>query len=251
MLMLITDIDGTISGDAKGLDEFKKYLEKIRKKIFFVYATGRSMEYYKEIEKTDNLPLPDILILNTGADIYHYNNGVFEHNVLWNKIIDSPDWSNQKILELLKNIREITPQEDIQKYKVSFYIENGRQELARKKAKEILKMNKINANVIISHDVYLDVLPENCDKGKAALFLIKEKKIKKQDVIVAGDSENDMDLFLAFDKGIVVANALANVKKRLQYKNFYFAKNSYARGVVEGLDFYFKKIIKENKNEIQ
>ncbi|MCX7698935.1 MAG: HAD family hydrolase, partial [Candidatus Goldbacteria bacterium] len=61
MLMLITDIDGTIIGDTEGLNEFKKYLEKIRKKIFFVYATGRSFKYYKQIEEMENLPQPDAL----------------------------------------------------------------------------------------------------------------------------------------------------------------------------------------------
>jgi sucrose-phosphate synthase len=245
MLALITDIDGTVSGDAEGLAEFKKYIKKIRDKIFFVYATGRNMNDYKNIEKRDNLPYPDALILNTGADIYLYKNGVCKHNKLWNKIIDSPGWTNKKISELLKKIEELTPQDNIQKYKVSFYIKEGKEKLAREKAKKILMHNKIDANVIISHGIYLDVLPKNCDKGKAALFLIQKKGINKKDVIVAGDSENDMDLFFTFDKGIVVANALENVKKELQNKNFYFAKNSYAKGLVEGLDFYFKNFERE------
>lgn len=245
MLTLITDIDGTVAGDSKSLKEFKKYLQNIKNKIFLVYATGRNMQEYKEIGKRDNLPLPDALILNTGADVYFYDKGAFRHNKLWNKIIDSPDWNNQKILDLLKSVREITPQENIQKYKVSFYIEYGKEETAKEKAKEILRTNRIKANVIISHGVYLDVLPANCDKGKAALFLIMEKKIRKKDVVVAGDSENDLDLFYAFDKGIVVANALENVKNELRQKNFYFAKNSFAKGLVEGIDFYLKNFEKE------
>jgi len=232
MLTLIADIDGTVSGDLDGLNEFKKYLQNIRKKVFFIYATGRSMQYYKEIEGRDNLPLPDALILNTGADIYFYNEGIFTQDKLWNEKINTPGWNSRKILDLLKGISEIAPQEDIQEYKVSFYIEQGREEVAKEKAKKILIENKMKANIIISHGVYLDVLPANCDKGKAALFLIKKKNIKRQDVIVAGDSENDLDLFFTFEKGIVVANALEKLKKELKNKNFYFARNSFAKGLM-------------------
>jgi len=238
MIALITDIDGTITGDVKGLNEFKKFISNLRKNVFFVYATGRSMEDYKEIKDRDNLPLPDALILNTGADVYFNNNGIFEHSEIWNEKINLPDWNNQKILNLLKAVKEITPQENIQKFKVSFYAESGKEKIAKEKAVEILGKNGIKANVIISHGVYLDVLPANCDKGKAALFLIHEKKIKKDDVIVAGDSENDLDLFYAFDKGIVVANALNELKDKLKNKKIYFAKNSYASGVMEGIKFY-------------
>ncbi len=238
MLTLITDIDGTVVGDTDGLNEFKIFLQNIRTKMFFVYATGRSMKYYKDIQEKENLPLPDALILNTGADIYFYNKGVFTHNKLWNDIICTSGWKNQKILDLLKGINEITPQEDIQEYKVSFYIEQDKQKIAKEKVKKILEDNKIKANVIISHNIYLDVLPANCDKGKAALFLIKQKNIKKQNVIVAGDSENDLDLFFTFEKGIIVANALEQLKKELKNKNFYFAKYSFAKGLMEGINYY-------------
>lgn len=248
MLTLITDIDGTVSGDAEGLNEFKDYLQKIRDKLFFIYATGRSMQDYKIIEKSDNLPLPDALILNTGADIYFLNNGIFERNELWNKKIKVFGWNNSKIINLLKDVKEITPQENIQKFKISFYIKGGKEEIAKNKVKKILEKNKIYANVIISHGLYLDVLPGNCDKGKAALFLIQEKKIRKKDVVVAGDSENDLDLFYAFEKGIVVANALERVKKLLIHKKIYFAKNNFARGLIEGLNFYLKNFeVKDEK----
>lgn len=76
------------------------------------------MQDYKEIIKRDNLPLPDAFILNTGADVYFYDKETFRHNKLWNKIIDSPDWNHQKILDLLKSIRAITLRGNIQKNKV-------------------------------------------------------------------------------------------------------------------------------------
>jgi|YelNatPaOPRAMG01_1025707.scaffolds.fasta_scaffold02593_19 sucrose-phosphate synthase len=247
MLTLITDIDGTLSGDIEGLNEFKKYLKKIRKQIFLVYATGRNFDDYKEIKRKDNLPLPDALILNTGADIYFYKNGYFNHNKIWNTKIDSKNWNNQKILNLLKNIKEIFPQENIQRFKVSFYIQHGKEEIVKEKAELLLKKNKIKANVIISHGKYLDILPENCDKGEASLFLIEQKKIKRQDVVVAGDSENDLDLFNKFGKGIVVANALLKVKKKLKQKKFYFAKGSFAKGLLEGLKYYLYEKGYENE----
>jgi sucrose-phosphate synthase len=241
MIALITDIDGTISGDAEGINEFKDFIFKLRENVFFVYATGRCMEDYKEIKDRDNLPLPDALILNTGADVYFNNDGIFEHNETWNEKINLPNWNNRKILNLLKEVKEITPQKNIQRFKVSFYAESGKERIAKEKTMEILKRNEIKANVIISHGIYLDVLPANCDKGKAALFLIREKKIKKNDVIVAGDSENDIDLFYVFEKGIVVANALNELKDKLKNKKIYFAKNSYAKGVIEGINFYLQE----------
>ncbi len=60
--------------------------------------------------------------------------------------------------------------------------------------------------------------------------------------MVAGDSENDEDLFLNFKNGIIVANANESFLSNFKDKGFYLSSLSYAEGVIEGLKFYMDKL---------
>ncbi|MGD0566730.1 MAG: HAD-IIB family hydrolase, partial [Candidatus Goldiibacteriota bacterium] len=100
--------------------------------------------------------------------------------------------------------------------------------------------------VITSHGIYLDILPENCDKGKAARYTAEKFGITEDDVVVAGDSGNDVDMFSSFTKGIIVGNAREEMTAVLKDSGHYRAKAHYASGVLEGLIHYFPPFFKEN-----
>jgi hydroxymethylpyrimidine pyrophosphatase-like HAD family hydrolase len=58
-----------------------------------------------------------------------------------------------------------------------------------------------------------------------------------EQVIVAGDSANDKDMFLYAFKGIIVANADAQLKS-LSGSMLYHARKTHADGVLEGLQYW-------------
>jgi hydroxymethylpyrimidine pyrophosphatase-like HAD family hydrolase len=56
-------------------------------------------------------------------------------------------------------------------------------------------------------------------------------------VVVAGDSANDLDMFVLPFKGIVVGNAEPALRQ-LASENIYQAGGRYAAGVLEGLHYW-------------
>jgi len=241
MIALITDIDGTLIGDAAGLSVFNNFLKKYRERVFLTYATGRNYEHYCSVFKCEGLLNPDAMILNTGADVYMKKHGRYTVDESWHDVIKDESWDIGKIEEALKGVGNISVQEYTYKYKLSYYINMDKAESVKESVSKVLDDNGIKAKVIISHAAYVDILPEKCDKGEAAIFLMNKMKIPAYRVIVAGDSENDLDLFLKFKKGIIDANALFELKDSLRDRNFYLAKNECASELLEGFRYYIEK----------
>lgn len=245
MISLITDIDGTLVGDEAALSFFNKFLKPFRDQVYLVYATGRSKREYDDVIKREGLLLPEAAIINTGADIFIKKSGQYIHDHEWHERIKDPSWSAEKVMETLKGVDSITLQDHRNAHKVSYFTVIGEEAAVREKAAAALSAAGIKAKVIISGGTYLDVLPEKCDKGEAAVFLAGKEKIDSGRVITAGDSENDLDLLLKFDKGIVVSNALAGLKEKLKDKGFYFARGAFAAGLQEGMKYYIDRGIFE------
>jgi sucrose-6F-phosphate phosphohydrolase len=241
MITLISDIDGTLTGNSFGLKKFNDFMKKFREQFFLIYATGRNYNDYNKILNQEGIILPDAFIINAGADIYIKKSGVYLLEYSWHKIIDN-NWDEEKIKQLLSNVNGIKLQEYIYKYKISYYVDEFKIKEIETDIFKILKENNIKAKVIFSSGIYLDILPENCDKAKAAIYLINKLNLQKDLTIVAGDSENDMDLFLNFSNGIIVANANENLKNKFVNGTFYISKTTGAEGVLEGIDYYLQKL---------
>ncbi len=237
-LTLISDIDNTLTGDSGGLQRFNDFLRARRKEIYLVYATGRSFEFYREVAEGEGLEQPDALILNTGSDIYFRKDGNYFVDGAWHEKIKNDTWDIERINAALSGVGGVAMQEHVYEFKVSYYIDANEQAGARARVVDTLRKNSIRANVVTSHGKYLDILPFGCDKGEAALYFVRKKGLDPGQVVVAGDSENDFDMFYKFNKGIVVNNALKELKDMLKGRGGYFAERSCARGVLEGLKYY-------------
>ena len=240
---LISDIDGTIKNKEKDLS-FAQYAKKNQGTLFTAYATGRSYEAFLYAVEEEALYAPDAAILYTGADIYIKEGIGYEHLAEWHEKIRKSGWDFPKVVNLFEKVMGIMPQENMYEYRPAYYINPGMHALVREQVKALLESEGLKAQVIISGEKYLDVLPLICDKGKAAVYLVAQLGIDREKVIVAGDSGNDVHLFEKFKRGIVVANADADLKNALtamRGKDIYFAKQGYALGVIEGLDYFDAK----------
>jgi|GEM_PF-690534 sucrose-phosphate synthase len=250
MIALITDIDGTLLGDRSGLDLFNDYLIKIRARVLLVYASGRSYEECMDAVKNDGITPPDIFIASTGADIYYSNGaGGYTPDTEWHLRLDLASWQPDAIRAALNFVEGISPQPDKSAYKIAYFISPASagetqarmQENMRKKSADALSADSIRAKIIASHGFYIDVLPENCDKGEAAVYVVNKAGLDALDVIVAGDSENDADLFKKFSRGIIVGNAHQGLLDTLKGSDHYKAKSQFAAGILEGLHYYAGK----------
>ena len=241
MNVIISDIDGTLLGDEEGLAALNKYISSVRDRVMLIYASGRSYDEYLSAVEHEGLLYPDAVISSTGADIYVRNGDIYEKDIRWNEIIDSDGWDIQKVRSLLDGFPGMASQTARNSYKASYNMGMTGQKALIAAVTDIIKKNGIGAKIIASHGMYLDVLPKKCDKGEAALYLVNRLNISAQDVIVAGDSENDVDLFRKFRHGIIVGNAHHAMKQLLKGGDFYEAQNHAAAGLLEGLKHYTSK----------
>ncbi|MFH1195576.1 MAG: HAD-IIB family hydrolase [bacterium] len=235
--LLVADIDDTLFGDSDSETEIQKLLKSMNQKIGFCVATGRHIDSAKEIFKEKNFILPDIIISAVGSEIYYKSDYEYIYGTGWDAHI-SYQWKPQLIMKLLKDfpflkLQELTNQ---RKFKIAYYVEDDIEKIQL--VKNRLIENKIKANVIISHDMFLDILPFRASKGRAVRYLSYRWNIPYESILVAGDSGNDEDMLTGEMLGVVVGNYSSELEKLKGKRKIYFAKNSYAGGIIEGSNYY-------------
>ena len=233
---LITDIDNTLIGDDNDqLEALLQLLKKHRDHIGFGVATGRTIESAKAHLEKFGAHAPDVVIASVGSEIYygkhlHYGRG-------WETHI-SAQWDRKKIVRLLKDIPELTYQEEDaqRRFKVSYNMKPGKDRLA--KIHHRLLHSKCRYNLIYSHNKHLDILPHRASKGKAIRYLSYKWEIPLANFLVCGDSGNDEEMLRGEPKAVVVGNYSTELEILKGLRNIYFAKQNCAGGILEGIQHY-------------
>jgi Cof subfamily protein (haloacid dehalogenase superfamily) len=69
------------------------------------------------------------------------------------------------------------------------------------------------ANVARSQPYYCDVVPPRVDKGRLIVLLSERLGVPRQEILVLGDMENDLEMFAAAGFSVAMGNAAAAVKR--------------------------------------
>ena len=102
----------------------------------------------------------------------------------------------------------------------------------------------VDLKSIYCYGSFLDILPACVDKGAAAGMALRAIGASRAEAVVAGDSENDIDLFRGVAAaGVAVGNAKQAFTAMLQSDagvaaagtHVYSARATYAHGVIEGM----------------
>ena len=235
--IIICDIDNTLIGGEDGaLDELMQRLHEMQPYIGFGVATGRHLESTLEVLKANNISMPDLLITSVGSEIYYGHRMV--QDVGWYQHI-SHKWQPNAIRDALKELPGLKLQQSEcqRSHKISYYVDMTR---APSKAKIVQHLRKkdIHANVIHSHEAYLDILPIRASKGLALRYLGIKWGIDPEEFLVAGDSGNDEEMLLGNTLGVVVGNYSSELEKLRGKPNVYFASGYNANGILEGIEYY-------------
>ena len=248
MKYLATDLDNTLitSNRGSGMDSLGVLFRLIKENNWgLLYVTARSISSVMELIKGYNLNIPDYLVSQMGTKI-HKSGNTSKEIIEWQEIIKSnnPAWDAAKIITVLKNIRNISMQENNEnnEYKISFYIHHIQYigEILDIVSASLKKIN-ISANITITNNpeknmAYLDILPFKVNKYFALKCLANF--IGFDDLIYAGDSENDLAVLNSKFKSILVNNASLDMKKKVMNSGCYIAKENYSSGIIEGLKHY-------------
>ena len=234
--LIISDIDNTLlGGDPQDLKHLLDLMGAHREIIGFGVATGRTVDSAVKVLKTHHVPAPDVIISSVGSEIYYGPD--LQPGQGWETHIAS-GWDREKVVRLLKKFDFLEYQaEDAQRpFKVSYNMAPDKDRLAM--IHDLLSRHKCRYNLIYSHQKYLDILPHRASKGKAIRYLSYKWEIPLGNFLVCGDSGNDEEMLRGEPLGVVVGNFSPELAKLRRMKHVFFAKGTYAAGILEAIRHY-------------
>lgn len=231
-MLLATDLDGTFLG-GKSLHKQTLYRHiRERDDIKLVFVTGRGLESVLSILNDPIIPNPDYIICDVGATIV--NGHTLEPIEPLQGSIEQKWPGRLRIEETLAHLNDLNYQEVPQQRRCSFFtasetvIENVRE-----------SVTALECEVIYSAGKFLDVLPQGVNKGSSLKQLISFLGIDEKDVLVAGDTLNDLAMYNCGFKGVVVGNAEASLVKAIKgMKQVYYARSAGAGGILEAMSWF-------------
>jgi sucrose-6F-phosphate phosphohydrolase len=229
--MLVSDLDGTLLGDAVALKEFANWRRHAGPQMRMVYSSGRFLRSVRESIKAFHLPAPDAIICGVGTEIHDFHAPL--EPITWPAC--SEGWNPDIIKSTCLDHGSLTlqPAPFLSPHKLSFY-GTDLEEACLKRLRLALSAAGQAVTIVYSSHRDLDVLPRGVNKGTAAAFLARRWGMEPSDVVVAGDSGNDLAMFEEGFPGIIVGNAQAELR-RFRGRNAYHATRHFAAGVLEGL----------------
>ena len=229
--LIVSDVDGTMLGNDDALQHFAKWLAARRGQFYLAYNSGRMTDSIRKSVETTLLPEPDVLIGGVGTQIEFFKT----HQMLAGWPPSEGSWDSQVIRDTLASCKalELQPNEFLSAHKISYYAHGASgQDLAHWRS--LLEKAGQKVQLVYSSDRDLDVLPAGINKGTAAAHLANYWNIPDERVIVCGDTGNDRSMFEQNFLGVVVGNALPELKA-LTSSQIHHAAGDFAAGVEEGI----------------
>ena len=234
--LLVTDIDNTLTGDRKALDEFVHQVVGVGERLLFGIATGRNVELTLAVLEEWGIPIPQLLITSVGSEI-HYGPHLVEDRG-WSRHI-SYRWNPQALHKAMAQIRgvELQGPEGQANFKISYDVDPDRLPPLRDIQRHLRRAGA-PANLVYSHGAYLDLLPIRASKGMALRYIANKWRIPLDRCLVAGDSGNDEEMLTGNTLAVVVGNYSEELETLRGQPRIYFAQGHHARGILEGIEHY-------------
>ncbi len=219
-----------------------------QQEVAFAVATGRTIESTVNILNKHRVKIPDVMITSVGAEIYYGKKLV--PDLGWAAHIRHL-WRRDRLVDAFLKFPGITLQPDNtqREFKLSYFAK-PEQIPPINEIYDYLYTLKLHANIIYSHDEFLDILPIRASKGHAIRYLAYKWDLPLKSFMVAGDSGNDMEMLAGDTLAIVVGNHSPELDILKNQEQIYFSKAHYAAGILEGIAHYDDEfnIVLKNKS---
>lgn len=246
--LVAIDMDGTLLNSENKISEgTRRAIENARKQgTHIVIATGRILK--SALHYSESLGLRNPLIACNGAIMVDEGHDVlYEKHIEKKNVIDiinlaksedvyfhfydkSNFYSDKRVEEVLKfynegsktmdiglnifnDTKEIIDMKDLNVYKFIF-IDNNKDKLDRFREK-LSKVEDINISSSWINNV--EAMGQSVSKGEALRELCKKLKVKAEEVIAIGDSENDLSMLEFAGLGVAMGNGDQIVKENSDY----------------------------------
>ncbi len=233
--LVVCDIDGALLGDREGLNQLMERLGS-EDRVGFGIATGRRLKSALKAIRDNGIPMPDLLITGVGTEIFyrkqHSEDREWQRHICYR-------WEPERLRRAMKEIPGVRmqPKEEQCPCKLSYLVDP---DTAPRPADVVryLRSLDLHASVVYSHQAYLDLLPIRASKGQALRYLGAKWGIAPEQMLVAGNSGNDVEMLRGDTLGVVVGNRSRELRQLEGEPRIYFAEAPYAWGVLEGIDHY-------------
>ncbi len=236
--LLISDVDFTLLGDDEQLAKFAIWYEVNKSNVRLVLTSGRFPDSIIESVETTYLPEPDVVIGGVGSEICFFPS----RDVVpgW-PVCQLEHWDGDRVRSILAGFERLEPQPDRfqSDYKVSYFLRDADPSELEQISTMLLEQS-IRPELVYSSQRDLDVLPQGCNKGSAAEYVAHYLGFEPSDVIVCGDSANDIAMFNYGFAGVVVGNAHPELKA-LDDPLVYQSTHDCAKGVLDGIEYWSEK----------
>jgi sucrose-6-phosphatase len=241
--LIVTDLDNTLVGDDEALLQLNGLLDRYRQtsSTKIVYATGRSLTSYQELATTHRLLPPDALIAAVGTEIYIGDSST--PDTAWEEQL-SHNWYREKVMDVANQFADLKPQPQSEQrpFKISYYLSPNVAPAVIIQLQQLMEQEGLMVEVIYSGNKDLDIIPQGGNKGKAVQFLKLRYQVDSANIVVCGDSGNDISLFqYGIERGIIVGNARSELRlwHQLNPADYhYLAVADCAAGILEGLTYF-------------
>lgn len=205
-MLLATDLDGTfLAGTAE--DRLRLYqLINAHPDIRLAYVTGRGLESVLPLLSDPTLPSPDYVICDVGATVVE---GATQQPVQPLQAGIDARWPGDRtVVAALDGTVGIERQDVPQERRCSYFCASSAvtAELAR-------AVQALGCDLLYSADRYLDVLPSGVNKGSTLRALMQHLEIHEDEVLVAGDTLNDLSMYEQGFKGVCVGQSEKSLLK--------------------------------------
>ncbi len=231
--LLAADIDGTLLGNESGETLFQQFASRRAGTFTLAYITGRYRWSVLALVNQGRLPRPRFICGDVGTEIFDLDDPANQIGQAFAAQVPA-DWDLDTIYRLGvgDGISRQEFEEGQPRFQAGFYWDSRPESLAAFNE----RLSQLEGIYIqASYDTYIDVLPVTLGKGSAVSFLQKQLGFTPQQVIVAGDSGNDRQMFETPYQGIVPSNALDELKEFARKPWHYHSPYPAAHGVLDGL----------------
>ena len=229
-MLLATDLDGTFLGGTSAQKEQLYSLIRQHREICLVFVTGRGLGSVKPLLIDPAIPNPDFIICDVGATIL--NGKTLEPVEPLQSAIEQKWPGSPAIVEALSSFSELVYQEVPQERRCSFFA----------KDEKIIPgvaalVASLHCEVIYSAGKFLDILPAGVNKGTSLSKLVTYLDYPPADVLVAGDTLNDLAMFQCGYRSVAVGRSEDRLLlATADLENTYHAEAPGAGGILEAIN---------------
>lgn len=215
-MLLISDVDGTLTGDEEGLEHFKRHWleEQVPRGSILCYNTARSINELVSLIRLKEWPellQPDVLITGEGTEIRFFDSGgTPQLSQQWDRHVRE-HWNLELVAFAMDpfdhgSIASLNDGEPLRRTITTSH-ENRDKAAAAIRASVGKHVEVIAMDSWIPGVAMITALPASAGKGNAAVAVRNICGFSSSQTMWAGDTKGDASLLQTDIRGVVVGNA--------------------------------------------